>query len=42
MLISTAHKGVDYQQVADWSNCIIDTRNAMAAVQTRPNIIWKA
>ena len=42
VLISTAHKGVDYQQVADWSNCIIDTRNAMASVQTRPNTIWKA
>ena len=42
VLISTAHKGVDYQQVADWSNCIIDTRNAMAAVKTRPNTIWKA
>ena len=42
VLISTAHKAVDYQQVADWSNCIIDTRNAMAAVKTRPNTVWKA
>ena len=42
VLISTAHKGVDYQRLAEWSNCIIDTRNAMAAVQTRPNTIWKA
>jgi UDP-N-acetyl-D-glucosamine dehydrogenase len=42
VLISTAHKGVDYQQLADWSNCIIDTRNAMASVKVRPNTIWKA
>ena len=42
VLISTAHKGVNYQQLADWSDCIIDTRNAMASVKVRPNTIWKA
>ena len=42
VLISTAHKAVNYQQLADWSGCIIDTRNAMAAVKTRPNTVWKA
>ena len=42
VLISTAHKAVNYQQLADWSDCIIDTRNAMAAVKTRPNTVWKA
>ncbi|MDB6031505.1 MAG: UDP-N-acetyl-D-glucosamine 6-dehydrogenase [Verrucomicrobiales bacterium] len=42
VVISTAHKQVNYQELADWSNCIIDTRNAMAAVQPRPQTVWKA
>ena len=42
VLISTAHKAVNYQQLADWSDCIVDTRNAMATVKTRPNTVWKA
>jgi UDP-N-acetyl-D-glucosamine dehydrogenase len=42
VLISTAHRTVNYQQLADWSDCIIDTRNAMAAVKPRPNTVWKA
>jgi UDP-N-acetyl-D-glucosamine dehydrogenase len=41
-LISTAHKAVNYQELADWCDCIVDTRNAMAAVKTRPNTVWKA
>lgn len=42
VLISTAHKAVNYQELADWSDCIIDTRNAMATVKTKPNTVWKA
>jgi UDP-N-acetyl-D-glucosamine dehydrogenase len=42
VLISTAHKAVNYQQLADWSACIVDTRNAMATVKTRPGQVWKA
>jgi UDP-N-acetyl-D-glucosamine dehydrogenase len=42
VLISTAHKAVNYQQLADWNDCIIDTRNAMAAVKARANTVWKA
>ena len=29
VLISTAHKSVDYRQLAEWNDCIVDTRNAM-------------
>ena len=29
VLVSTAHKCVDYTQLADWSDCIVDTRNAV-------------
>jgi UDP-N-acetyl-D-glucosamine dehydrogenase len=42
VLIATAHKAVNYQELADWSDCIIDTRNAMAAVKTRPDTVWPA
>jgi UDP-N-acetyl-D-glucosamine dehydrogenase len=42
VIISTAHKDVNYQQLADWSNCIIDTRNAMHGLNLRPGTIWKA
>src|SRR6266446_207865 len=36
VVIATAHRAVNYQELADWCPCIIDTRNAMAAVTTRP------
>ncbi len=42
VLIATNHKDVDYQQLADWAHCIVDSRNAMAAIKTRPNQVWKA
>ena len=41
-LISTAHKCVNYQELADWSDTIVDTRNALAAVTTKPGQVWKA
>jgi UDP-N-acetyl-D-glucosamine dehydrogenase len=42
VLIATNHKAVDYQLLADWAECIIDTRNAMAAVKTNSGQVWKA
>ena len=42
VLISTAHNAVDYQQLADWSPLIVDTRNAMAKCQVAPGKVWKA
>jgi UDP-N-acetyl-D-glucosamine dehydrogenase len=43
VLISTAHKAVNYSQLAEWAKRIVDTRNAMAA---HSNLfggkIWKA
>jgi UDP-N-acetyl-D-glucosamine dehydrogenase len=41
-LISTAHANVDYQQLADWSSLIIDTRNAMKCICSKPGQVWKA
>ena len=42
VLIATNHEAVNYQELADWATCIIDTRNAMAKVKTRPGQVWKA
>jgi len=41
-LISTAHQAVNYQELAEWSPCIVDTRNAMAAVKMDAAKVWKA
>jgi UDP-N-acetyl-D-glucosamine dehydrogenase len=42
VIITTAHACVNYQELADWAHCIIDTRNAMATVRVSPGKIWKA
>lgn len=42
VLISTNHACVNYQELADWSRCIVDTRNAMATCKTKPGQVWKA
>ena len=42
IVVATAHKVVSYQQLADWSDCVIDSRNVMAAQKTRPGTVWKA
>ena len=37
VVIATAHASVNYQELADWAQCIVDTRNVMASVQvSRP------
>jgi UDP-N-acetyl-D-glucosamine dehydrogenase len=42
VIISTNHQSVSYKELADWSSCIVDTRNAMAGVATKPRQVWKA
>ena len=42
VLISTNHAAVDYQEIADGPHLIVDTRNAMAGVKTKPGQVWKA
>lgn len=42
VLIATHHRTVDYGQLAAWADCIIDTRNAMHGLATRPGQVWKA
>jgi UDP-N-acetyl-D-glucosamine dehydrogenase len=42
VLIATAHACVNYQELADWAQCIIDTRNVMASVKVASGKVWKA
>jgi len=42
VLIATAHKSVNYQELADWADLIVDTRNAMASIKTKSGQVWKA
>ena len=42
VLIATNHSSVNYRELAEWAPCIVDTRNAMAGVETRPGQVWKA
>jgi len=42
VIVATNHQVVNYQELADWTSCIVDTRNAMAGAKTKPGQIWKA
>jgi UDP-N-acetyl-D-glucosamine dehydrogenase len=42
VVVTTAHACVNYQELADWAQSIVDTRNAMATMQVAPGKIWKA
>jgi UDP-N-acetyl-D-glucosamine dehydrogenase len=42
VLIATNHSSVNYQELADWGHCIVDTRNAMGSVPVTAGKVWKA
>src|SRR5436190_5103387 len=42
VLIATNHSCVNYQDLADWAQCIVDTRNAMAGLPVTAGKVWKA
>ena len=42
IVISTRHDGVDYRQLGEWAQCIVDTRNAMVGIVLEPGVLWKA
>ena len=42
VLIATNHSSVDYRELADWADCVVDTRNAMASIPPSKAKIWKA
>ena len=35
VLIATNHSDINYQELADWSDCVIDTRNAMKGIPSK-------
>ncbi|SHG68167.1 UDP-N-acetyl-D-glucosamine dehydrogenase [Fodinibius roseus] len=42
VIISTDHSEIDYGQLAEWSDCIIDTRDAMNGLAKGPDHVWQA
>jgi len=42
VLIATNHSCVNYHDLADWAQCIVDTRNAMAGVPVASGKVWTA
>ncbi len=42
VLIATNHQSIDYGELAQWSHCIVDTRNALVNVEMSEGQLWKA
>jgi len=42
VVIATAHAAVNYKELAEWADCIVDTRNAMANLNVPDGKVWKA
>ena len=42
ILIATNHKCVNYHELGEWAQCIVDTRNAMATSSPSKAKVWKA
>jgi UDP-N-acetyl-D-glucosamine dehydrogenase len=42
VVIATNHQVVNYAELGEWAPCIVDTRNAMVGIKTRPGQVWKA
>jgi UDP-N-acetyl-D-glucosamine dehydrogenase len=42
VIVATNHQSVNYQELADWASCIVDTRNALAGIKIKPGQVWKA
>ena len=42
VIIATAHEKIDFSDLAKWSDCIVDTRNAMQSINTSEGQVTKA
>lgn len=42
VVIATNHKDVNYEELAAWAPCIVDTRNAMNGISAKSGQVWKA
>jgi len=41
-VVLTAHSGIDYSQLVEWTGAVVDTRNATAGIPADVGSIWKA
>lgn len=42
VVVSTNHSDIDYHQLSDWNDLIVDTRNSMKHVSLKNGHVWKA
>lgn len=42
VIIATNHAEIDYSELAESADCIVDTRNAMVGIETKDGQVWKA
>ena len=42
VLIATNHAGLNYKELSEWAQLIVDTRNAMARTSAASGKVWKA
>jgi UDP-N-acetyl-D-glucosamine dehydrogenase len=42
VVIATAHDAVNYKELVEWADCIIDTRNALSDVKAPHGSVWRA
>jgi UDP-N-acetyl-D-glucosamine dehydrogenase len=42
VLIATAHASVNYRELGEWAQCVVDTRNAMDGIEAAKGKTWKA
>lgn len=42
VVISTDHDEVDYRELSEWNNLIVDTRNSMKHILSKNGKVWKA
>lgn len=42
VVLATNHTDVDYQQLSDWNDLIVDTRNSMKHITYKDGHVWKA
>lgn len=42
VIISTNHSEINYSELSEWTEVIVDTRNAMKGTPVKPGQVWKA
>lgn len=42
IVIATAHDAINYKELLEWGQCLVDTRNALAELKAEPGKVWKA